>query len=177
VGVEEEYARRVQGMGQAELLAFWGRVKQRERIEGWAPGRAFEFLLLRAFQLEGARVVWPYLSAFEQIDGGIYVDGLACLVEAKDHAEPIGFDAIARLALRMQRRPPPAVGLLFSTSGFTWPALKAVTAHPIRNVLLWNDTDIALALNHGVRSALRRKWRAAVESGALDQPLHKEDFR
>ena len=177
MGVEEEYARRVQGMGQAELLAFWGRVKQRERIEGWAPGRAFEFLLLRAFQLEGARVVWPYASPLEQIDGGIYVDGLACLVEAKDHAEPIGFDAIARLALRMQRRPPPAVGMLFSTSGFTWPALKAVAAHPIRNVVLWNDTDISLSLNHGMRSALRRKWRAAVEAGVLNQPLHKEDFR
>ncbi|WP_205525454.1 restriction endonuclease [Pyxidicoccus trucidator] len=162
-------------MGQAELLAFWGRVKRRERIEGWAPGRAFEFLMLRAFQLEGARVVWPYSSDLEQIDGGIYIDGLACLVEAKDHAEPIGFDAIAKLALRMQRRPASAVGLLFSTSGFTWPALKAVAVHPIRNVLLWSDTDIGLALNQGVRAALRRKWRGAVEAGVVDQPLSKED--
>nr|WP_246356913.1 restriction endonuclease [Pyxidicoccus fallax] len=164
-------------MGQDELLAFWRRVRQRERIEGWAPGRAFEFLLLRAFQLEGARVVWPYVSDLEQIDGSVYVDGLACLVEAKDHVEPIGFDAIARLAMRMQRRPAPAMGLLCSTSGFTWPALRAVAAHPIRNVLLWNDTDLSLALKQGMRSALRRKWRGAVEEGAMDHRLHKEDFQ
>lgn len=163
-------------MGRDELLAFWARVRQRERLKEWAPGRAFEFLMLRAFQLEGARVVWPYSSPLEQIDGGLYVDGLACLVEAKDHAEPIGFDAIARLAVRMQRRPAAAVGLLFSTSGFTWPALQSVMAHPIRNVLLWNQTDISLALNHGVRLALRCKWRGAVETGAPHQPLRKEDF-
>ncbi|MCP3145111.1 restriction endonuclease [Pyxidicoccus xibeiensis] len=177
MGVEEGYARRVQEMGQAELLALWGRVRRRERIEGGAPGRAFEFLLLRAFQLEGAKVVWPYASVIEQIDGGVYVDGLSCLVEAKDHAEPIGFEAIARLSVRMQRRPSPALGLLFSTSGFTWPALKAVAAHPLRNVLLWRDTDIAMALEHGMRASLRRKWRVAVEVGTLDHPLAKEDFR
>lgn len=98
------------------------------------------------------------------------------LVEAKDQAEPVGFDAISKLAMRLQRRPAPALGLLFSTSGFTGPALKAVTAHPLRNVLLWRETDIALALAHGVRSALRRKWRGAVEEGALAYRLTQEHF-
>jgi hypothetical protein len=34
---------------------------------GWAPGKAFEYLVLRAFQLEGAEVRWPYSV---RIDGG-----------------------------------------------------------------------------------------------------------
>jgi hypothetical protein len=176
VGVEKEYAKRVQGMGPVEIRVLWERVKAREPLADWPPGRALEFMLLRAFQLERARVVWPYVNDTEQLDGAIHTDGLACIVETKDHAESIGFAAVAKLALQLQRRPGAAVGLLFSSSQVSLSVAEAVRVHPIRNILLWKGSDIDLALQHGMRAALRIKWRRAVERGELSYWLRKEDF-
>ncbi len=176
MGAEEKYARRVQGMGRVELRALWKRIKARKDLEDWPPGRALEFMMLRAFQFEGARVVWPYVNTTEQIDGAIHADGLACIVETKDHSDSIGFEAIAKLALQLQRRPGAAMGLLFSTSEFSLPVIEAVRVHPLRNVLLWQGSDIDLALEHGMRAALRIKWRKAVEQASLGYWLRKEDF-
>ncbi|QSQ23454.1 hypothetical protein JY651_00250 [Pyxidicoccus parkwayensis] len=176
MGVEEEYARRVQGMGPAEIRVLWEQVKARKVPEAWPPGRALEFLLLRAFQLERARVVWPYVNDHEQIDGAIHSDGLACIVETKDHADSIGFEPIAKLTLQLQRRPGAAVGLLFSSSKLSLSVIEAVKVHPIRNVLLWRGSDIDMAFQHGMRASLRIKWRRAVELGDLSYELQKEDF-
>lgn len=163
-------------MGQSDLRALWRRIKAREPLDDWPPGRALEFVVLRAFQLERARVVWPYVNANEQIDGAIHTDGLACIVETKDHASAIGFEAIAKLALQVQRRPGAALGLIFSTSEFSLPVIEAVSVHPIRNVLLWQGSDLDLALRHGMRAALRIKWREAVEKASLGHWLQEEDF-
>ncbi|MFP2910845.1 hypothetical protein ACLESD_38585 [Pyxidicoccus sp. 3LFB2] len=176
MGAEEKYARRVQGMGRVELRALWRQIKAREELEDWPPGRALEFMMLRAFQLERARVVWPYVNATEQIDGAIHTDGLACIVETKDHAESVGFDAISKLALQLQRRPGASIGLLFSTSEYSLSVIETVRIHPIRNVLLWQGSDIDLALEYGMRAALRIKWRRAVEQARLSYRLQKEDF-
>lgn len=163
-------------MGQTELRALWRRIKARKGMGDWPPGRALEFMILRAFQLERARVVWPYVNATEQIDGAIHTDGLACIVETKDHSESISFEAIAKLALQLQRRPGAALGLIFSTSEFSLSVIKTVSVHPIRNILLWQGSDIDLALKHGMRAALRIKWRKAVETASPGHWLQKEDF-
>ncbi|MFP2928729.1 hypothetical protein ACLESO_26740 [Pyxidicoccus sp. 3LG] len=113
----------------------------------------------------------------EQIDGAIYTDGLACLVETKDQTDSTGFEAIAKLTLQLQRRPASTLGLLFSTSEFTTPLLEAVRFHPVRNVLLWKRTDIDLAMEHGMRVALWLKWTRAVEQAQLAHWLRKDDFR
>jgi hypothetical protein len=120
--------------------------------------------------------VWPYFNEIEQIDGAVYADGLSCIIETKDHADSIGFEPVAKLALQLQRRPGAAVGLLFSSSKLSMSVLEAVKVHPLRNLLLWQGADIDLAFQHGLRAALRIKWRMAVERGDLSYELEKEDF-
>lgn len=175
MGREREYVERIRVLDRLGLLRLCDWIQAGRPIEGWDEGRAFEYLILRAFELEGAQVVWPYfVSKSEQIDGALHVDGLSCLVESKDQARPLGFGPIARLKARLDRRPPAAMGLLFSVNGFTGPAVQEAMRHPTRNVLLWRPPDLTHGLLHGMRAALQTKWRKAVENAVPDFELGKE---
>ncbi|WP_309896255.1 restriction endonuclease [Archangium sp.] len=107
----------------------------------------------------------------------VYVDGLSCLIECKHWREPVDFGPIAKLKVRVDRRPPPVIGLLFSVSGFTGPAWEEFQSQPLRNLLLWRRSDVDRALKHGMRTALGIKWRQAVEEAVMDYELEEEDFR
>ncbi|PTL79945.1 restriction endonuclease [Vitiosangium sp. GDMCC 1.1324] len=174
---EEKYVGWIRSMGWSGLCDLWARVRMGQELGEWPPGRAFEFLILRAFQLEGAQVIWPYRGEWEQVDGAVYVDGLSCLVECKHWQEPLDFSPIAKFKARVDRRPAATIGLLFSVNGFTLPALREAQVQPVRNVLLWAKPDVSLALRRGMRAALRVKWRKAVEEAAMDYELKGEDFR
>jgi hypothetical protein len=59
-----------------------------------AAGKAFEYLIGRASELDGARMRWPYdtqidWEVVEQIDGEIVVGGLYCLIECQDESKPL----------------------------------------------------------------------------------------
>jgi len=61
---------------------------------GWAPGKAWEYLVIRAFELDNASVRWPYEiqvagEVVEQIDGAVVAGGLHCLIESKDESKPL----------------------------------------------------------------------------------------
>jgi hypothetical protein len=174
VGSEDEYKARVRAMGWTRLRAFHNRLVQ-GRVEGWEPGRAFEYLVLRAFELEGATVTWPYVIQLsepeqtgetEQIDGAIFVDGLACIVEAKDTAEPTGSVPIAKMRNQLLRRPASTIGLLFSRGGFSRSARTLVRFVAPQTILLWKGDEVAHALKHrAFRQGLHRKYRRTVEQG------------
>lgn len=174
---EEKYIGWVRSMSRIGLLDLWEQVKTGRDLAPWPRGKAFEYLILRAFELEGAEVIWPYRGEWEQVDGALYVDGLSCLVECKHWREPVGFGPIAKLKVRVDRRPPPVIGLFFSVSGFSVPAVDEFHAQPLRNLLLWEESDVNLALRLGMRSALGIKWRKAVEEAVMDHELKQEDFR
>jgi hypothetical protein len=174
---EERYIAQVRAMGHAEVLDVLGSLVLKRKVEGWEPGRALEFLVLRAFELEGAEVVWPYVGMDEQVDGCMYVDGLTVLIECKDWVRPVDVTPLARLKLRLDMRPPGVVGLLFSRGEFTKPAEAWVLRNPERNLLLWSGEEISLALEYGLRAGLRVKWRRAVERGELGYVLKRSDFQ
>jgi len=53
-------------------------------------GKAFEYLILRAFELDGAEVKWPYPvslygqgEVIEEIDGSVRINALYCLIETR----------------------------------------------------------------------------------------------
>jgi hypothetical protein len=72
----------------------------------------------------------------EQVDGVVYDDGRAFLIESKDHDARASVEAIVRLRSRIEQRPPGTMALLFSSSGFTETAeIFAQFATPL-NVLL-----------------------------------------
>ena len=74
------------------MPTFWPFDADRERATpDWDSGKAFEYLILRAFELEGASVQYPYRISMqdeivEQIDGAIHADGISAIVESKDLA-------------------------------------------------------------------------------------------
>ena len=84
-----EYQARIQLLDWAGLRDLWNKIKVSDAPE-WAPGKAFEYLVLRMFDLDECNVKWPYTVTFsggqviEEIDGSIRVNGLYCLVESKD---------------------------------------------------------------------------------------------
>lgn len=177
VGSEDEYTSRIRTMGWARLRAFHDRLIT-GRLEDWDPGKAFEYLILRAFELEGAVVTWPYVIRLspsetggdtEQIDGAVYVDGLACIVEAKDTASTVPIDPIAKMRNQLLRRPSSSVGLIFSRGGFSQAALSLIRFVGPQTILLWDGEEVSHALKHrAFREGLQKKYRLSVEQG-LDQ--------
>lgn len=154
-------------------------------MEGWPPGRLLEHLVLRAFELEGARVSWPYevwLDTYrlEQLDGAVHFDGLSCLVECKDwHHKRVDVVPIIKLKSRLMRRPRSALGAVFCMEGFSEEALATARLLPPANVLLWRGEETDRALRRRLlREGMTRKLRHAVEYGfAFLDLMDQGDFK
>ncbi|MGO8675310.1 MAG: hypothetical protein ACLQVX_05510 [Limisphaerales bacterium] len=157
------------------IIRLWGRI-QAKNTPGWDAGKALEYLILRAFQIEGATVAWPYQinsgnGTIEQIDGIVYSDYLTCIFECKNLKGALDYDTIAVLHLQLQRRPAGVIGCCFSTGGFTLPALD-LTVRGRQEIALWDNDDIDYALRaHKMRKALLAKYRHCVERAMPDLNL------
>lgn len=152
---QNEYERRIKKLQREGLLALWQRIWTRAPTD-WPPGKAFEYLILRAFELEAATVRYPFevrwgaaaggdeRYAIEQLDGAIHLElaGLHALVESKDEAGQVNVEPIAKLRNQLMRRPSSATGVCFSVRGFTTPARLLANMMAPQTVLLW----------HGARS-------------------------
>jgi hypothetical protein len=170
---ENEYRARIQAMDREALLRLWKGIQLGD-TPGWPPGKAFEYLIIRAFELEGATVRYPYTVAFrdsdralEQIDGAVHHAGLAVLIEAKDQPKtPLNVDPIAKMRNQLLRRPAAAIGAIFSRSGYTEIARILATFTAPQTILLWEEEEIDLTLTKpGMCEALETKYRFAVEEG------------
>src|SRR6266851_9136611 len=124
----EEYEAEIKGQRWPELRQLWEAIKARD-TPWWGAGRAFEYLVLRMFDLDNAQVRWPYsVSLFgdaevEQIDGSVRIGNLYCLVESKDEEAKIAIAPIAKLRNQLLRRPAATIGFVFSSGAFTVPAI------------------------------------------------------
>lgn len=171
-----EYQARIAGMGWTELSRLWDGINARD-TQDWEPGKAFEYLVLRAFELDGADVKYPYTAHLlgeevEQIDGAVYWGGLKCLVESKDTAEPVDFKPLAKLRSQLQRRPAEAIGIVFSRNGFTDPALLLAQFLSPQSILLWRGDELAYALSRrSMGQGLLKKYRVCIEEGLPDYNL------
>ncbi|EKU97318.1 hypothetical protein Lepto7375DRAFT_6499 [Leptolyngbya sp. PCC 7375] len=188
-----DYQSRIETYDRPELFQFWQSIQDRNTPD-WAPGKAFEYFILRAFQLERADITYPYgvqLSdmtsqyAFsnenqtvEQIDGVVYCDGLTCLIEAKDQAEPLNVEPIAKMRNQLLRRHASTIGVVFSRSGFTPPASILAQYLSPQMVLLWNGSEITYALEQGcMRQSLLKKYRVCIEKGKPDYDPRPEEAK
>lgn len=170
------YERMATRLTSRDLRDLWSRVRHYRSTPKWEPGKAFEYLIIRGFACEGAEVTWPYSVRtvdgieLEQIDGTVYCAGIACLIEAKAHAEALNYTPIAKLRAQLARRPATAIGAVFALdTGFTLPAKTLARHCSPQTVLLWEADEIAYALakKHFIKS-LVLKWRYAVEHGLPD---------
>ncbi len=171
MGKADEYVQAIRKHNRRDIVRLFYQLAEGETPSGWAKGKAFEHLIVRAFELEGASVTWPFSvrheeSELEQIDGAVQDDGLFCLLETKHWRNEISFDAIAKLRTQLARRPAQSMGAIFSMRGFTNPArILAQFATPI-SVLLWDKDDIEYGLTRRrMRWGLQQKFRHAIEHG------------
>jgi len=166
-----EYEALVTGFNHGDLVGLWDAVRNGVSLPQWGSGRALEYLILRAYQLEGAQVRWPYDvrvggNIIEQIDGSVHFDAISCLIECKNYAYPINGEAIGKLHYALTRRPPAAIGAVFSRSGFTQPAMALASFSAPQRVLLWDGDEIDYALRSNLmREVLTKKFRFAVDMG------------
>ncbi|MBI2301937.1 MAG: hypothetical protein HYU66_23795, partial [Armatimonadetes bacterium] len=113
--------------------------------------------------------------AAEQIDGGVYLGGLACLLQSKT-GNQVDYEPIAVLANQLRRRPSSVVGAVFSLHDFTPAALTLARFTAPQTVLLWQGAEFALALRNSVCVAgLVWKYRQAIELGIPDASLSDFD--
>jgi len=65
VASAEENRLRAREWGLAELWSLWRQIREKQ-VKDWDVGKALEHLIIRAFELEGARVEYPFevLSPF-----------------------------------------------------------------------------------------------------------------
>ena len=87
-----QYQQMIGRLSHRGLVMLWKQILARN-TPGWDPGKALEYLVLRAFELERATVIWPYqissdLGTIEQIDGVVYTDSISCIFECKDVQGP-----------------------------------------------------------------------------------------
>jgi hypothetical protein len=73
MAIDGSYEKKISRYKRSGLLSLWASIKNGDTPE-WESGKAFEYLVLRAFVLEGAEVRWPYSviigeEEVEQIDG------------------------------------------------------------------------------------------------------------
>jgi len=145
---------------------------QAGRAPGWPPGKAFEYLILRAFELDGATVRYPFEvtahdSVIEQIDGAVYAGYLSCLVETKDSTAQVDVAVLAKLRTQLARRPAGTIGSVFSRMGFTRPAFALAGYFAPQTVLLWSGKEVEECLRQeSIAAALLAKYRECVEEGA-----------
>jgi hypothetical protein len=173
----------IQSLQWDGLRTLWDNIQTRN-TPVWDAGKAFEYLVLRAFQLDGAKVKWPYRvklfgEEVEQIDGVVYCCGLSCLVESKDFADKVNVDIapIAKLRNQLLRRPASTIGLVFSRTGFTDPARHLSYFSLPQTILLWNGEEIKYALEKEVIcELLTLKYQVCVEDGLPDYDVRERDI-
>jgi hypothetical protein len=171
---QDECKAEIKTYNRQQLIALWESIKNRTTTDqGWPPGIAFELLILRAFEQEGADVIWSYRvnlfgSLIEQIDGLVHLSrqNLSVLIESKDQERAMNIEPIVKMRSQLQRRPGNIIGSVFSVSGFTELALVLTQFMAPQTVLLWNGQDIEYALqSQDFIGALQLKYRYCIEQG------------
>jgi hypothetical protein len=165
----------IQKCGWNDLRNLWERIAARQTGPEWDRGKAFEYLVLRAFQLDQAEVRWPYSvtlggKVVEQIDGAVHVKGLSFLVESKDYdTEPVDIEPIAKLRNQIGRRPLGTLGVIFSRTDFTDPARLLLQYTSPQSILLWSGPELKYALDRErIGGLLVLKHRHCVEYAIPD---------
>ncbi|MDM8539312.1 restriction endonuclease [Desulfobacterales bacterium HSG17] len=187
MATDSEYQNRIKDYQWKDLSDLWESIK-RQNTSGWDDGKAFEYLILQSFLLEGAEIRWPYRvklngTEIEQVDGVIYLDNLACLIECKDYNSSqigkkrnINFEPVTKIRSQLMRRPSSTIACVFSSGGFTEPAITLANfTHP-QTILLWTGSEVEYCLGKKKFSkSLINKYRKCIEFGIHDYDITIEE--
>ncbi|TKD08939.1 hypothetical protein [Polyangium fumosum] len=184
----EEYVAKAKALDRDGLKELWAAIKA-ETTPGWPDGKALEYMVLRAFEEEGALIEWPYdvrwpyrqnenskgTVKVEQIDGAVYVEHIACIIECKDSGE-VDHEPIYKLRSQLIRRPASTIGAIFTSGEYREVARLLSTFMFPQTVLLWTAEEIEACLERrNFCKALKLKYRKALSHGATDHNVSKLD--
>lgn len=182
---QTKYRDRILSIKDLDALAqLWQSIKEDEQIEDWPAGMAFEYLVLRAFELSGATVNYSFsvdlfdVKGVEQIDGFISLPngGLNAIVESKDWVDPIPIGPMAKMRSQLLRRPSALVGAFFTASSFTNEAILLAHFFAPQIILLWTGDDIDYCFeNSYFLKAMEAKYQYALREGKPDFALRIND--
>ena len=165
---EQKLIATIRSYNWPKLKKFWSQIKV-GNTPGWASGKALEYMLVRAFVLEGAEVVYPYRNAVqtakEQFDGYVFVKelGAGFLIECKDWKDNVAFDELAKLHGRLTYRMPSTYGIFLSKKGFTASAIELMFMMHPHNILLWSYDEVDECFkNQKFLKALKYKYQYAM---------------
>lgn len=165
---EKKLIKRIQTYDWLKLERLWMKIKAGKNTR-WNNGKALEYMLVRAFDLEGAEVVYPFnndvLMAREQLDGFVFVRdiGAGFIIECKDWKENVSFDELAKLYGRLNYRTSSTYGLFLSKTGYTASAIEMMYIMQPHSILLWSSDDIDECFKkHKFLKALRYKYQYAM---------------
>ena len=141
-----------------DLIRVWeNMIEPRVSQNNISPQLAFRHLIVRAFELEGAEVRFPYhvkedseRDALEHLDGVIYIDGHSCIVESRclskggvtSRRANVSSGHISRFRNKLLNRPGYAIGMVFSATGFSPSALMQAQLSLPQTILLWSVEEI-----------------------------------
>lgn len=178
------------------LLEIWEQITKKEVSPEWGKGKLFEYLILRAFELEIEKqdkdktinyVTYPYdveypanlesHQSLEQIDGAISIDGLNCLIECKNYTdESINVEPLAKLRNQLMRRHGNVFGMFFSTTAYTTPAQIQVMFMAPQIIILWRPEDIEYCIkNECMIECMHQKYKRAIEACDYDYIFSTKD--
>lgn len=181
-----ELEERIRRFGWDNLKDLWQKIKDNDTPE-WTSGKAFEYLIVRAFEIDGAKVRYPYSVPWniktqsgrdlEQLDGAIHYEHLSCLIESKDYKGNVNIEPIAKLRNQLMRRPAGVIGLVFSKQGFTDPARELAKYIAPQTILLWNRIEIDYIFDtQSICKELLTKYHFCIEYGLPDFDIVPLDY-
>ena len=167
---EQKYIDEIQKYDGPALLKQWrSHLNKTMGTSIWQAGKLFEYTVLRAFQLEGAIIRWPYSvkiddEVVEQIDGAVSFDGHHIIIECKDWDKGISIEPFAKLRNQLLQRPAGVIGCIFSRSGYTDPAIGLSRFCSPQTILLWQNDELECCIEHGMmKEGVEIKLRKAAE--------------
>ncbi|MEM7655959.1 MAG: restriction endonuclease [Bacteroidota bacterium] len=173
---------KITAMEWADLQELWDQIQDCHTPD-WDAGKAFEYLVVRMFELDGCKVRYPFSvslpyksSIMEQIDGVIYHDSIGILLESKDHSNKsektkrnINIEPIAKLRNQLQRRPYLTIGCVFSAGGYTEAVSTLIDYLGNETILIWHGEEIDHCLDKKeIKSCLVSEIEKIIELGVND---------
>lgn len=143
---------------RSDLVALWRQSPQQR-------GYAFEAFLKGAFDLYALRAREGFRNRGEQIDGSFDLDGATYLLEAKWQAHATPAADLHVFEGKLSQKAVWARGLFVSYLGFTAEGLEAFGRAKRSIGMSGQDFDEALDRQIPLDEVLRRKARAAAETG------------
>ena len=172
------YWQRAASMSWKDLAGLWRQIKDNSTSD-WDDGKAFEHLVVRAFELSRLKVEYPFDvppggRPIEQIDGVVFLGSIAFLIECKDR-QSNDVEAIAKLRNQLLRRPPSTMGCVLVSGEFTDAALILTDWAIPHRITLWTGNDIASGLEaRDFASKLSEKYEHLCKFGMSD---HSPNFK